>query len=210
MPWRHQRLGPCAVADGAENSPRWGLFKGPNPSDRRFHVVLGTQYLDDGPRDRIGWRHPYRSGRLFYPSAARSADGAAAPPGSGALAGATVLSAVLLWLTVIVGTYVIFPPYRATPPAGLTDLSEFPRALVLARPSTAWLHAFAMESKEHMPWIASMLTTAVAFIVVRYRSRVLQNSSLRSLSMALLAISFALVAFVSLMGMFVNKVAPLD
>jgi len=30
------------------------------------------------------------------------------------------------------------------------------------------------------------------------------------LSMALLAISFALVAFVSLMGMFVNKVAPLD
>jgi hypothetical protein len=56
-----------------------------------------------------------------------------------------------LWLTVIVGTYVIFPPYRATPPPGATDLSEFPRALVLASPSTAWLHAFAMESKEHMP-----------------------------------------------------------
>jgi len=67
-----------------------------------------------------------------------------------------------------------------------------------------------MESKEHMPWIASMLTAAVAFVAVRYRSRVLQISSLRSLSMALLAISFALVAFVSLMGMFVNKVAPLD
>ena len=48
---------------------------------------------------------------------------------------------------------------------------------------------------------------------IRHRAlpvRVLQNSSLRSLSMALLAISFALVAFVSLMGMFVNKVAPLD
>ena len=148
---------------------------------------------------------------LFYLYAARSSDGVAAPPGSGALAGATVLSAVLLWLTVIVGTYVIFPPYRATPPAGVTtDLSEFPRALVLASPSTAWLHAFAMESKEHMPWIASMLTTAVAFVAVRYRSRVLQNSSVRNLSMALLAISFALVAFVSLMGVFVNKVAPLD
>ena len=89
---------------------------------------------------------------LFYLYAARSSDGAAAPPGSGALAAATVLSAVLLWLTVIVGTYVIFPPYRVTPPAGVTtDLSEFPRALVLASPSTAWLHAFAMESKEHMP-----------------------------------------------------------
>ena len=107
---------------------------------------------------------------LFYLYAARSSDGAAAPPGSGALAAATVLSAVLLWLTVIVGTYVIFPPYRVTPPAGVTDLSAFPRALVLASPSTAWLHAFAMESKEHMPWIASMLTTAVAFVTVRYRS----------------------------------------
>jgi hypothetical protein len=146
---------------------------------------------------------------LFYLYAARS-DDAIAPPGSGALAGATVLSAALLWLTVIVGTYVIFPPYRVTPPPGVTDLSEFPRALVLANPSTAWLHAFAMESKEHMPWIASMLTTAVAFVAVRYRSTVLQNQSLRGLSLALLAISFALVAFVSLMGVFVNKVAPLD
>jgi hypothetical protein len=146
---------------------------------------------------------------LFYLYAARS-DDTIAPPGSGALAGATVLSAALLWLTVIVGTYVIFPPYRVAPPPGVTDLREFPRALVLANPGTAWLHAFAMESKEHMPWIASMLTTAVAFVAVRYRSTVLQNQSLRGLSLALLAISFALVAFVSLMGVFVNKVAPLD
>ena len=147
---------------------------------------------------------------LFYLYAARPADGTSVPPGSGALAGATVLSAGLLWLTVIAGTYIVFPPYRVAPPAGATDLSEFPRALVLASAGTAWLHTFAMESKEHMPWIASMLTTAVAFVAVRYRSTVLQIPSLRRLSMALLAISFALVGFVSLMGMFVNKVAPLD
>ena len=147
---------------------------------------------------------------LFYLYAARSSEDSVAPPGSGAFAAATALSAAMLWLTVIVGTYIVFPPYRVTPPVGVTDLGEFPRALLLASPSTAWLHTFAMESKEHMPWIASMLTTAVAFVAVRYRSAVLQNSSLRNLSMALLAISFALVAFVSLMGMFVNKVAPLD
>lgn len=147
---------------------------------------------------------------LFYLYAARSSDDSVAPPGSAALAAATALSAAMLWLTVIVGTYIIFPPYRVTPPVGATDLGEFPRALLLASPSTAWLHTFAMESKEHMPWNASMLTTAVAFVAVRYRSRVLQNSSLRNLSMVLLSISFALVAFVSLMGVFVNKVAPLD
>jgi hypothetical protein len=32
-----------------------------------------------------------------------------------------VLSAVLLWLTVIVGTYVIFPPYRVHA-SGRSDL----------------------------------------------------------------------------------------
>jgi hypothetical protein len=103
-------------------------------------------------------------------------------------------------LTVIVGTYIIVPPYRATPPPGTTDLSEFPRSLVLASPNTAWLHAFAMESKEHMPWIASMLTTAVAFIAVRYRGTALTNRSMRLMTFALLAVSFVLVSFVALLG----------
>lgn len=121
-----------------------------------------------------------------------------------------VLAAATLWLAVLVGTYVVFPPYRATPPAGATDLSSFPRSLLLADPDTAWLHAFAMESKEHMPWIGSMLATAVAFTSVRYRSTLLKDAQLRRLSMTLLAICFALVSFVGLMGIFVNKVAPLQ
>jgi hypothetical protein len=67
-----------------------------------------------------------------------------------------------------------------------------------------------MESKEHMPWIASMLATAVAFVTVRYRSKVLYDVSLRNMATILLAICFALVSFVSIMGVFVNKVAPLQ
>jgi hypothetical protein len=130
--------------------------------------------------------------------------------GSRAFAGLTVFTAAMLWLTLIVGTYIIFPPYRATPPPGTTDLSGFPRSLVLASPNTAWLHAFAMEAKEHMPWIASMLTTAVAFTAVRYRRTALTNRPIRNMSFALLALSFAVVAFVSLLGVFVNKVAPLN
>jgi hypothetical protein len=148
---------------------------------------------------------------LFYLYAVRPAP---QPPETRAepraFAALTVFTSVMLWLTVIIGTYVIFPPYRATPPPGTTDLSEFPRALVLANASTAWLHAFAMEVKEHMPWIASMLTTAVAFVAVRYRRTALTDSAIRRLAFTLLAVSFALVAFVSLLGVFVNKVAPLD
>jgi hypothetical protein len=127
-----------------------------------------------------------------------------------AFAALTVFTAAMLWLTVIIGTYIVFPPYRAAPPPGTTDMSHFPRALVLANANTAWLHAFAMEVKEHMPWIASMLTTAVAFIAVRYPRATLSQPSLRRMAFSLLAVSFAIVAFVSLLGVFVNKVAPLD
>jgi hypothetical protein len=151
------------------------------------------------------------SAALFYLIAARTSDGTQmrVPTESRALAALTVFTAVMLWLAVLVGTYVIFPPYRATPPAGVTDLGQFPRSLIQASSDTAWLHSFAMESKEHAPWIASMLATAVAFVTVRYRSRVLQDASLRNMAAILLAICFALVSFVSLMGVFVNKAAPL-
>lgn len=148
---------------------------------------------------------------LFYLYAERSAPPATgSDTGTRAFAAVTVFTAIMLWLTVIVGTYIIFPPYRLTPPAGTTDLSEFPRALILSSPSTTWLHAFAMESKEHMPWIASMLTTAVAFIAVRYRRAALSDTAMRRMAFTLLAVSFALVAYLSLLGVFVNKVAPLD
>ena len=148
---------------------------------------------------------------LFYLYAARPAPlSSEAETGSRAFATITVFTALMLWLTVIIGTYIIFPLYRATPPPGTADLSEFPRAMIQSSPSTAWLHAFAMETKEHMPWIASMLTTAVAFIAVRYRRTALTNPAMRRMAFTLLAVSFALVTFVSLLGMFVNKVAPLD
>lgn len=127
-----------------------------------------------------------------------------------AFAALTVFVAVMLWLTVIVGTYVIFPPYRATPPGGTTDLGQYPRALIMAGSETAWLHSFAMEIKEHMPWIASMLATAVAFVSMRHASMLTIDASLRKMIAVLLTVCFALVAFVSLLGVFINKVAPLD
>jgi hypothetical protein len=148
---------------------------------------------------------------LFAMGVMRAADGSVVrDTQSRSLAWLTVSTAGVLWLAVFVGTYIIFPPYRATPPDGVIDLGQYPRSLLLANPDTAWLHAFAMESKEHMPWIASMLATAVAFVSVRYRSTLLRDAQLRNMGMILLAVSFALVSFVGLMGIFVDKVAPLQ
>jgi hypothetical protein len=121
----------------------------------------------------------------------------------------TALSAIVVWLSVLAGTFVVFPAYRAAPPPGAADLTAFPRALLLQNPDTAWLHAVAMEIKEHMPWIAAMLATAVAFVGVRYQGQLLADRTLRRAAMALLAVSLALVAVAALLGTLINKVAPL-
>lgn len=152
---------------------------------------------------------------LFYLYAAPIRDGgggrtvATATQGQ-AFAWLSALTAMLLWLSVLVGTYIVFPDYRATPPAGATDLTAYPRALILADPSSAWLHEVAMEIKEHVPFIAAMLATAVAFVAVRERERLLNDSALRRAGLALLGIAFALVGVVALLGTLVNKFAPLE
>ncbi len=120
------------------------------------------------------------------------------------------LVAVALWLTVLVGTYINFPDYRATPPKGLTDLAQYPRSLLRASSGTAWRHSFAMEIKEHVPWIAAMLATAVAFVGLRDHPRLLHDPPVRRMAITLLAVCFVLVSVVSLLGVFINKVAPLE
>lgn len=127
-----------------------------------------------------------------------------------ALAVVLTLTAIAIWMAVLVGTYVVFPQYRAAPPADATSLAAYPRAMLLANPNTAWLHAYAMEIKEHMPWIAAMLTTAAAFVATRYRLTILGDTTLRRATTALVAIAFVLSSFVGLLGIFVNKVAPLE
>jgi heme A synthase len=119
-------------------------------------------------------------------------------------------TAVMLWASVLVGTFVIFPMYRVPPPPDAVDLSQFPRAFLLKNPDTAWLHAFAMEVKEHMPWIAAMLATAVAFVSLRHPSLLRTDDSMRRMTAVLLVVCFALVGFVGLLGTLINKVAPLQ
>jgi hypothetical protein len=148
---------------------------------------------------------------LFYLMAVRPADAAAVTSRQSRwLATVAALTAVSLWLAVIVGTYVIFPQYRVPPPEGVIDLAAYPRALIMADPENRWLHAFAMETKEHLPWIAAMLATAAAAVLVHQRARLLADGALRRASIGLLAASIVIVSYVALLGVFVNKFAPLE
>jgi hypothetical protein len=53
--------------------------------------------------------------------------------------------AAIAWATVISGTYIVYPWYRAKPLAGTSDLSAYPRSLLLSSESTAQWHTFGME-----------------------------------------------------------------
>lgn len=117
--------------------------------------------------------------------------------------------AALLWMSVIGGAYIVFPMYRATPPEGIASLAAYPRAFLMSSPDTRWLHAFGMEIKEHVPWIAAMIATAAAFVARRHRATLLADRGLRRITGTLLAIVLVLVSCAALLGVFVNKVAPL-
>lgn len=118
------------------------------------------------------------------------------------------LMAVVAWLTVFTGTYIVYPWYRATPPEG-ADLRLFPRSFLTASESLAAWHTFGMEWKEHVAWFAPILTTAVAFIVWHHRDRLIEDSYLRKIVTALFILAFLIAGIAGLMGALITKAAPI-
>ncbi len=127
--------------------------------------------------------------------------------------------AVVAWLTVITGTYIVYPWYRAKPPvqpaqvvsaaAEKNDLTRYPKAYLMANPKTAQWHTFGMEWKEHIAWFSPILATAVAFVVSCYGGQLAKDKLLRWALMMLFAISFGTAAVAGLFGAFITKAAPL-
>jgi hypothetical protein len=121
----------------------------------------------------------------------------------------TWVMAVVAWLTVVTGTYIVYPWYRAEPPEGLADLSAYPRSFLLSAPNLAAWHTFGMEWKEHVAWFAPILATTVAFVVWRYGDQISQNAALRKALIILFMVAFAAAGIAGLFGAFITKAAPL-
>jgi hypothetical protein len=127
----------------------------------------------------------------------------------------SVAMAALVWLTVLVGTYVVYPWYRAAPPESVdktvqsTELKEYPRYWLLAGENTAEWHKFGMEWKEHVAWISPLLATVVAFAVMRYGTQITYHDEARRMLMILFTISFAVAGIAGLFGALITKAAPL-
>lgn len=125
----------------------------------------------------------------------------------------TSVMAIVAWLTVFTGTWIAYPWYRARPPEGtdLTDptvLADYPRYLLLAQEKTAEWHKFGMEWKEHVAWIAPLLATAVAFIVLYYGVELIRRNDMRRMLLVLFTLAFAAAGIAGLFGAFITKAAP--
>lgn len=109
--------------------------------------------------------------------------------------------AVLAWLTVVTGTWVVYPVYREKIP-------DSPRSQLLANPDTASWHEFGMEWKEHIAWLSPILATAVAFIVLYYSHTLIKHNRVRRTAMGLFVLAFLFAAVAGAFGAFITKVAP--
>lgn len=118
-----------------------------------------------------------------------------------------VAMALVAWATVITGTWLVYPGYRARPSTG-GELDAYPKSWLVADHSTAFWHRFAMEWKEHVGWLVPFLATAVAFIVLRHRSTLAEDPRLRRVTTGLFGLAVAGSVIAAGLGAMINKAAP--
>jgi hypothetical protein len=115
---------------------------------------------------------------------------------------------VLAWAAVFSGVYIVYPWYRAAPPAGITDLAEYPRSLLLSSPTTAGWHSLGMEWKEHVAWLAPIAMTMVAYVYLKYGPAIAKHRQIRAAVLAFAAVAFIATGVAGAFGAFLNKYAP--
>ena len=115
---------------------------------------------------------------------------------------------VLAWLTVFSGAYIVYPWYRAVPPAGVTDLSEYPRRLLLSSGRTSEWHNVGMEWKEHVSWLAPIAMTMVAYVTLQYRRAITRPRRMRTAVIGFAVAAFVATGIAGAFGAFLNKYAP--
>jgi hypothetical protein len=116
--------------------------------------------------------------------------------------------AALAWLTVLSGSYLVYPWYRAVPPPGVRDLSAYPQRLLLSSPLTSGWHDLGMEWKEHIAWLAPMAMTMVAYVFITYGPQLGRQRLLRDAVLGFTAAAFLATAVAGVFGAFLNKFAP--
>ena len=117
---------------------------------------------------------------------------------------------ILAWLTVFSGAYIVYPWYRAVPPAGVTDLAEYPRRLLLSNNKTSEWHNVGMEWKEHIAWLVPISITMAAAVVIRYGRDLRNHPQLRAALLCFTLVSFLAAGIAGFFGAMLVKHAPVE
>jgi hypothetical protein len=115
---------------------------------------------------------------------------------------------ILAWVTVLSGAYIVYPWYRAVPPSGITDMTDYPRRLLLSSGRTSEWHNVGMEWKEHVSWLAPIAMTMVAYVTLKYRRAVMVPRHIRTAVLGFAVAAFVATGVAGAFGAFLNKYAP--
>lgn len=116
--------------------------------------------------------------------------------------------ALLAWLAVLTGAYVVYPWYRAIPPAQTASLAGFPQRLLMSSPTTIGWHSIGMEWKEHVAWLAPISITMAAAVFMRYGRGIRNHPLLRRAVLGFVLVSFLAAGIAAFFGAMINKNAP--
>lgn len=116
--------------------------------------------------------------------------------------------ASLAWLTVLSGAFLVYPWYRAVPPAGATNLSAYPQRLLLSSPLTAGWRDYGIEWKDHVAWLTPIAMTMAAYVFIKYGPQLARHRHLRNAVLRCTAVAFLATGVAGVFGAFLNKHAP--
>lgn len=110
--------------------------------------------------------------------------------------------ALMSWTIVAIGTWVLLPWYRE-------DTPDSPRSILVSDPDTRQWHEFADVWKTHVAYMAPILATTAAALVVYYGRTLARDRTIRNLVLALFLGAFAVSSLAALIGSLVARAAPI-
>jgi hypothetical protein len=110
--------------------------------------------------------------------------------------------AVMAWTIVLIGAWVLLPWYRE-------DTPDSPRSILLSDPDTRQWHEFADVWKTHVAFLAPVLATTAAALVLHYGESLARDRRARNLVLALFLGAFAISSLAALIGSLVTRAAPI-
>jgi hypothetical protein len=117
---------------------------------------------------------------------------------------------LLAWLAVLTGAYMIYPWYRAAPPAGTANLAAFPQRLLMSSPATIGWHSIGMEWKEHVAWLVPISISMASGVLFKYGGSIKNHPALRNGVLSFVVVSFLAAGIAGFFGAMINKAAPVQ